>query len=553
MIKDEIIMLIEDALDVVKNKGLLEWEDSLTVELEQPKDKSHGDWATNVALALASKLKKPPREVADIIIQQLKVPDYLDKVEVAGPGFINFWLSNTWLYESLTEICRRREKYGYAEKPLGERVQVEFVSANPVGPMHVGHGRWAAVGDSLVRLLRAVGYDVESEFYINDFGNQMNIFGRSVAARYRELLGEESEFPEDGYRGHYIKEIAAEVISSDGDRYLKLTSERQAEIFLERAYQQVLDHLKQVLDEMDVHFDRWFSESWLHQSGYLKETLEQLRAKNYLYEREGALWLKTTLFGDDKDRVLIRANGEPTYFAADIAYHRHKLERGYHKIINIWGADHHGYVKRMEAAMAVLDAPPGTLEVIIGQLVNLFSSGRPIRMSKRTGEMVSLEELLSEVGRDPVRYFFLMRSTDTSLDFDIELAKSQTSENPVYYVQYAHARICSILKMAAKEGLKPIGEQANFRLLKEDPELALLRALAAWPLEMSQAAIKRHPYRLTSFAWNLASAFHFFYHECRVIGEDRELSLARLTLVDCTRLVLESVLGLIGVSAPETM
>lgn len=553
MVKEKIAELIQAALDAAKKNDELRWDDSLKVELEQPKDKGHGDWATNVALALASKSKKPPREVAEILIKHINIPTYLEKVEIAGPGFINFWLSNDWLYEALVEICRRREKYGHADKPVGEKVQVEFVSANPVGPMHVGHGRWAAVGDALARLLTAAGYEVEREFYVNDFGNQMNIFGQSVAARYRQQLGQRSEFPPDGYQGHYITEIADEIIAADGDKYLKLSDAEQAEIFSERAYRQVLAHLKKILDEMDVHFDTWFSERELHKSGYLAETLASLKSKGYSYEQDGALWLKTTLFGDDKDRVLIRENGEPTYFAADIAYHRHKLERGYDKIINIWGADHHGYVKRMQAAMTALGAPEGSLEIIIGQLVNLFSGGRPIRMSKRTGEMVTLEELLTEVGKDPARYFFLMRSTDTPLDFDIELAKSRTSDNPVYYVQYAHARICSILKNAAKAGLEPVGEKADLNRLAADPELALLRMLAGWPMILNQAAAKRQPYRLTKFAEELASTFHFFYHECRVISEDKELSLARLTLADCTRLVLENVLTIIGVDAPEQM
>ncbi|HEX21353.1 MAG TPA: arginine--tRNA ligase, partial [Actinobacteria bacterium] len=319
------------------------------------------------------------------------------------------------------------------------------------------------------------------------------------------------------------------------------------------AYKQVLNNLKHILTAMNVHFDNWFSEQWLHRSGYLKETIAELKVKGHLYEKEGALWLKTSNFGDDKDRVLIRANGEPTYFAADIAYHRHKLERGYKKLINIWGADHHGYVKRMQAAMVMLGAPEDTLEIIIGQLVNLFSGNRQIRMSKRTGEMVTLEELLKEIGSDAARYFFLMRSPDTPLDFDIELAKSQTSDNPVYYVQYAHARICSILRKAAAQEVKPDGFKANLELLTADPELALMRIIAEWPLILKQAAERRCPYRLTQYAENLATSFHFFYHECRVISDDSQLTAARLSLVDSTRMMLKNVLSLMGIGAPEKM
>jgi len=551
-IKNKIIDLINGSVDDLRKSGKIEWEGSLEIELEQPKDKAHGDWSTNSALIIASKLKKNPREIAEIIAGDLSESELFKKIEIAGPGFINFWLSESSLYDSLKEICVKKERYGHVADEKTGKIQVEFVSANPVGPMHVGHGRWAAVGDSLVRLLRAAGYNVESEFYINDFGNQMKIFGHSVAARYQEGLGREIEFPDEGYQGHYVKEIAKEIIDKDGDRFLDMSIEEQAEIFLERAYHQVLDHLKSILNGMDVHFDKWFSERELHNSGYMEKTFEQLKETGHTYEDEGALWLKTTEYGDDKDRVLVRANGEPTYFGADVAYHRDKIERGFTKIIDIWGADHHGYVGRMKAAISAL-GDRSSLEIIIGQLVNLYSGGRQIRMSKRTGEMVTLEELLNEVGKDPVRYFFLMRSTDTPLDFDIELAKSETSENPVYYVQYAHARICSIIKNAEKNHLFVVGERAQFHLLKEEPEISLMIVLANWPMVLAKAAEKRRPYRLTKYAEELASNFHHFYHECRVINDDKGLSEARLTLIDCTRIVLANVLYLIGVSSPETM
>ncbi len=540
-------------MDDLTKSGKLDRAGLFEVEAEQPKEKAHGDWATNVALIIASKLKQNPRPIAELIAEKLSETEFFKKIEIAGPGFINLWLSENSLYDSLKEICISKERYGHVREEKSGKIQIEFVSANPVGPMHVGHGRWAAVGDSLVRLLKAAGYKVESEFYINDYGNQMNMFGRSVAARYQEKLGREIEFPVDGYQGHYIKEIAKEIIDDEGDRYIDLPDEEQAEIFSKRAYRQVLEHLKLVLERMDVHFDEWFSESELHNTDYLSETFKKLKEDGHSYVEEGALWLKTTDYGDDKDRVLVRASGEPTYFGADVAYHRNKLERGFTKIIDIWGADHHGYVGRMKAAMEALGAGSDSLEIIIGQLVSLYSDGKQIRMSKRTGEMVTLEELLNEVGKDPVRYFFLMRSTDTPLDFDIELAKSETSENPVFYVQYAHARICSIIKNAENKKLIVAGVESRFDLLKEDSEIELMTLLSNWPMTLMKAAENRRPYRLTKYAEELASGFHHFYHDCRVITDDKNLSQARLTLVDCTRLVLANVLSIIGVSSPETM
>ncbi|MDP1808828.1 MAG: arginine--tRNA ligase [Actinomycetota bacterium] len=553
MIEHKLARLVDDALGRAVESGRLKIARRPIVEIARPHEKGHGDWASNVALILAKEAGVGPRVIADIILDRIERPPYVADVTIAGPGFINFRLSNTWLYEALTAIRTQRDRYGWSELPTGERIQVEFVSANPVGPMHVGHGRWAAVGDSLARLLLAAGSEVQREFYINDWGNQMLNFGASVAARYRELLGAPLELPEDGYRGHYIIDIAQEIVDKDGDKYLDLGFEQQGKLFSARAYKQVLEHIKKTLEAMDVTFDCWFSERALHDSGELDETLALLEAGGYSYRADGALWLRTTDFGDDKDRVLVRENGEPTYFAADIAYHRDKIRRGYTKLIDIWGADHHGYVARMQAAMAALGAEPGSLEIIIGQLVSLYSGGRPIKMSKRTGEMVTLEELLAEVGKDAVRYFFLMRGTDTALDFDIELAKSETAENPVYYVQYAHARICSILRHAAENDLAPAGTGADLALLDHQAELALLRELAEAPSVIMRAAANRAPYRLTKYLQDVAGLFHQFYHQCRVVSDDEKLSVARLALCDGTRQVIKNVLWLIGVSAPEKM
>lgn len=577
MIQEKLAQIVEEALLRAKEDGKLSIDEIPKITLEHPREKAHGDWATNAAMVLAGKAKKPPREIAQIIVDALsvvtgeagagttgetanltevgkagKATRYFEKVEIAGPGFINFYLSNEWLYDVLTAIKEQGERFGYSERGAGQRIQVEFVSANPVGPMHIGHGRWAAVGDTLANALSANGYSVEREFYVNDYGNQMNIFAKSVATRYSQLLGQDVPFPEDGYQGEYIKDIAREIIASDGDKYLALPQEEREAIFKERAYKQVLEHLKITLTKMGVRFDNWFSERTLHESGAVATAIDELRKRGFVYEEEGAIWFKATEFGEEKDRVMIRANGEPTYFAADIAYHKNKLERGFDRIINIWGADHHGYIGRMKAAVQALGYPKDKLEIIIGQLVNLLRAGEPVRMSKRTGEMVTLDELLDEVGSDAVRFFFLMRSTDSALDFDIELAKEQSNENPVYYVQYAHARISSIVRFAKAEGAELTGE-INYQLLKTEPELDLIRKLAEWPEILERAARQRAPHPLTAYAQELAAEFHYFYTKCRVVSEDKVLSTARMALCEATITVLRSVLGILGVNAPDRM
>jgi arginyl-tRNA synthetase len=481
-------------------------------------------------------------------------------VEVAGPGFINVRLATSVLHDVVSRIRSERERYG-AGAPTGLRVQVEFVSANPVGPMHVGHGRWAALGDSIARLLAHRGHSVEREFYINDAGVQMDIFAASVAARYMDLCGRQVPFPEDGYRGAYIADIAREIYEAEGDAWADADPAAREAHFKEQAYAQVLGHLRRVLHSMGVDFDVWFSERTLHASGAIEATIDRLREAGHVYEQEGAVWFRSTAFGDDKDRVLRKSDGEYTYFAADIAYHADKYDRGFDLVIDIWGADHHGYVKRMEAAVAAL-GHPGKLEVIIGQMVNLFRAGEIVRMSKRTGEMVTFEDLLDEVGPDAARYFFLRRSTDQSLDFDIALAKEQSADNPVYYVQYAHARICSILRKAAgSEDTDDIDALAaalipgdvDCSVLTDEAELALLRALGEFPDVVEEAAAARAPHKVTRYAEDLAATFHQFYTVCRVVGDDARLTAARLAVVDATRIVLELALGLLGVSAPVRM
>ncbi len=554
LIEDKLAALVGASLEKAIKGGKLEIDRVPPITIERPREESHGDWACNISMVIAKQAGRAPRDIAAIIIEGLGDSPLLEGVDIAGPGFINFKLSSGLLRETLATILEAGDKFGIESDSLDQKIQIEFVSANPVGPMHVGHGRWAALGDSLARLLEAAGYQVEREFYINDYGNQMKIFGASVAARYREILGRPADLPEDGYQGHYIIDIAQEIVDSDGEAHLELDYDAQADLFTDRSYRAVLDHIKGTLEEMDVKFDTWFSERSLHESGAVAATLRAVKKRGLTKEEGGALWLKTSDFGDDKDRVLVRENGQPTYFAADVAYHRDKFARGFDRLINIWGADHHGHVKRVKAAMSGFDVDPDRLEIIIGQLVNLFSGDRPIRMSKRTGEMVTLEELLSEVGRDAARYFFLMRGTDTALDFDIELAKSHTSDNPVYYVQYAHARICSLLRHAGEEGLGFEGnEELDLSLLVEEAELRLMRKLADAPSVVRRAAEVRAPHRLTTYLESVAAAFHQFYHQCRVVSDDRQLSLARLALVGATRQVLKNVLGLLGVSAPQEM
>ncbi|MDI6693203.1 MAG: arginine--tRNA ligase [Anaerosomatales bacterium] len=566
--REVVERMLAQALQDAVEAGEVSFAEPPAVEVERPRDPGHGDWATNVALKSARAAGMAPRDLAALIAQRIADHPDIASVEVAGPGFINVRLAPAVFQREVERVRRERERYG-AQPPRGERVQVEFVSANPVGPMHVGHGRWAALGDSIARLLEHAGYDVEREFYVNDAGVQMDIFAASVSARYMELCGREVQFPEDGYRGAYITDIAREIFEDEGEAWAdRPAAEREAH-FKERAYTQVLEHLKRVLHAFGVDFDVWFSERALHAPApdggpsEIERAIGRLREAGHVYEHEGAVWFRSTSFGDDKDRVLVKADGSYTYFAADVAYHWDKFGvRGFDRVIDLWGADHHGYVKRMEAACSALGFP-GQLEVIIGQMVNLFRNGEVVRMSKRTGEMVTFEELLDEVGADAARYFFLRRSTDQSLDFDIGLAKQQTNENPVFYVQYAHARICSILRKAAgEEGASDVDALAarlvpadvDLALLSEDAELALLRKIAEFPEVAAGAAEQRAPHRITRYAEDLATAFHQFYTVCRVVDpEAPALSAARLALCDATRLAIAAALGLLGVGAPVRM
>jgi arginyl-tRNA synthetase len=577
-VRDTLNAVIAEALQAAIADGRLPLPEAPAVAVERPRDPSHGDWATNIALVSAKAAGMPPRQVAEIVAAELRerLAEVADAVEIAGPGFINIRLRRGVLADVVSRVRAEGDAYGAGER-TGSRVQVEFVSANPVGPMHVGHGRWAALGDSIARILEHTGDDVQREFYVNDAGVQMDIFAASVSARYLELTGREVEFPEDGYRGAYITEIAREILADEGESWADAAADAREAHFKEKAYAQVLAHLQHVLHGMGVDFDVWFSERTLHASGdggapsAIERGIERLREAGHVFEHEGAVWFRSTAFGDDKDRVLKKADGSYTYFAADVAYHADKYDRGFDLVIDIWGADHHGYVKRMESAVAAL-GHPGKLEVIIGQLVNLFRNGEVVRMSKRTGEMVTFEDLLDEVGADAARYFFLRRSTDQPLDFDIGLAKQRSADNPVYYVQYAHARICSILRKAsgadtadesvdvAAVASRIAADEAALALLGSEPgtlsgeaELGLLRKLAEFPEIVAVAARQRAPHKLTTYAEDLASAFHQFYTHCQVVVDDPQLRSARLALADASRLVLARALGLLGVSAPQRM
>lgn len=555
VIREELVGLIKSSIERARKERKLATATIPKIVVERPKEKTFGDWSSSVAMVLGSHLKEDPLKIAKTLASYLKEQKhFLKDVQVAPPGFINFFISDEWLYDVLIEIQKQGSKFGHSNLGQGEKIQVEFVSANPTGPLHIGHGRWAAVGDALANVLSAAGYKVEREFYINDYGTQMDVFGQSVSARYAQILGVDEKIPEGGYHGAYVKDIAQEIVNQEKDKYLSLSLEERAKVFRDRAYRQVLDYFKKTLSDFGITFDSWFSEESLHTSSAVKKVVEELESKGHVYEKDGAVWLKTTDFGDDKDRVLIRESGEPTYFAADIAYHKNKLERGFDKLINVWGADHHGYVGRLKASIKALGYPEDSLEIIIGQLVNLLRRGEPVRMSKRTGEMVTFDELVEEVGKDVARYIFLTRSTDSPLDFDIELAKEQSQENPVYYVQYAHARISSILKFAALQGatLPKVGK-AEAALLTHPAELELIRKLVEFQEMVEDCAIFRAPYKLTRYAEDLAALFHIFYTKCRVVTKDKKLTGARLSLVKSTQIVLQNVLKLLGVSAPEKM
>jgi arginyl-tRNA synthetase len=520
--------------------------------LEPPKQKEFGDLASNVALVWAKQLRRSPRAVAEAIVKHIDDPDgLLARVEIAGPGFLNFTFAPKFYYARLAELDGAVElvpRFGAEEK-----VQVEFASANPTGPLHVGHGRVAVIGDVLARLLAATGFAVAREYYVNDAGNQMEKLGLSIYARYRELFGENVEFPEDGYPGDYVKDVAAEAKRCWGEKFLSTPKQEAVAFFRQFGGEHLLATIRSELAAFGIEFDSFVSEKDLRARGAVEKTLALLAGRGMLYEEEGARWFKSTAFGDDKDRPLVKSDSELTYFASDIAYHRDKLERGFKRLINVWGADHHGYVPRLKAGLAALGYDPEALRVVLVQLVQLTRGGEPVRMGKRQGEFVSLTEVLEEVGNDAARFFFLMRKSDSHLDFDLELAKKESSENPVFYVQYAHARIASIFEQAREKGAAAPGPAAKLDRLTEPEEFGIVKRLLQFPETVEESVKELEPHRVAFYLLELAGEFHRYYNRFRVITDDAELTSARLTLLRNVQKIVGQGLNLLGVTAPLKM
>lgn len=526
--------------------------------VEKPREKVHGDFSANLAMLLAKPAKRAPRQVAEALVAAMDFSGtYIEKAEIAGPGFINFFLSGTQRSAILNAVCTEGANYGKSDSKKGQKIMVEFVSANPTGPMHMGNARGGALGDSLASVLDWTGADVTREFYLNDAGAQIVKLAKSLEARYQQhFLGADAvPFPEDGYQGNDITEHTETFIAETGEKYLNVPEEERKKALTDYVLEKNIAALHRDLGAYKINYDVWFPESDLYKSGEVEQTIEQLKTSDYTYEQDGALWFKSTAFGLEKDDVLVRNTGIPTYFAVDIAYHRNKfLVRGFDKVINVWGADHHGHVARMKGAMQALGIDPDRLHVVLMQLVRLMQDGNIVRISKRTGNMITLNDLIDEIGLEPARFFFNLRQADSHLEFDLDLAKSQTNENPVFYVQYAHARICSILRVLETEGItmKPASEQ-NFALLTTPEETEVIDKLGAFPEEIITAAEHYDPSRLTRYALDLASAFHSFYNACRIKGEDQALMQARLALAHCVKTVLYSDLSILGVDAPERM
>ena len=520
------------------------------VGLEVPPKKEFGDFATNFAMQTAKIFRTSPKKIAEEIKSRIDA-NFIDKIEIAGAGFMNFYLKSDVIYQELKNIFDDLENFGQLPAKNNLKIQIEYVSANPTGLLHVGHGRGAAAGSAIVNILRAAGYDVESEYYINDAGNQMENLAKSVNARYLELLGKEVEFPENGYHAVDIIDTTKKIISEHGDKFLNLPEDERLKILMDLAYKEKLDELKKDLANFKVNIDVWFSERTLHPDK-INAAIKILRDTGTIYEKDGALWINSTKYGDDKDRVVVRENGVPTYLAADIAYHKNKFDRNFGTMINLWGADHHGYIARVKAAMSALGYDADKLKILLLQMVSLYRGGELVKMSKRTGESITLRELMEEVGTDAARYFFLMRSIDSQLDFDLDLAKKQSSENPVYYIQYAHARICSIFRQAEEDNLKLDGEP-KFSMLVTESEIDLINKIFEYPEEIEKAATNFAPQIIAKYAYDLAAAFHGFYRDCRILGVDAELAKARLALIKVTAHTIKHALNLLGVSAPTSM
>jgi arginyl-tRNA synthetase len=551
---EQVQQSIKEALQkAILKAELTDSEGMPGIHLESPRDKANGDYATNIAMQLTKLAKKPPRAIAEAILENLDTTGtVIEKIEIAGPGFINISIRKDYLVDVVKAVLEQGADYGRSNAGAGEKIQVEFVSANPTGDLHLGHARGASVGDSLCNVLDYAGYDVSREYYINDAGNQINNLAYSLEARYKQALGQDTEMPADGYHGQDIIDIAKDMATEHGDALLQKTDEERFAFFRSHGLKVELAKLQQDLADFRVKFDEWYSETSLYENGKIEVALDKLRANGHVFEEEGATWFRSTTFGDDKDRVLIKNDGSFTYLMPDVAYHEDKIARGFDKLINIWGADHHGYIPRMKAAIQALGYDRETLEVGIIQMVQLYKDGEKMKMSKRTGKAVTMRELVEEVGLDAVRYFFAMRSADSHMDFDLDLAVSQSNENPVYYAQYAHARISSILRSGEEQGFSASDAQLN--LLQAEKEIDVLKKMGDFPQVVADAAKIRSPHRVATYIQELAATFHSFYNAEKVLDASNEdMTRARLALITAVRTTLANALRLIGVSAPEKM
>ncbi|MDC3315881.1 arginine--tRNA ligase [Candidatus Thioglobus sp.] len=581
--KEQLQDLLKKCIKDLIDKGLIS-EMPSKVRLDHTKDKSHGDYATNIALMLSKQAKTSPLELAQIIVNQIEEANFIKKTEIAGPGFINFFLSDESSTSIVNEIIELGEMYGQSEIGKGQSILLEYVSANPTGPLHVGHGRGAAYGATVSNLLRNIGFKIDNEYYVNDAGRQMDILTVSIFLRYLALCGETVRFPDNGYQGQYINDIAVDIFDKSGESF-KQSSEiffenickdgleggdkeshideliAKAKDLLEGNFQnifragieRILSGIKDDLADFGVLFEKWFSEQSLIDSGLSESCITRLKDTGHLYKKDGALWFKTTNYGDEKDRVVVRDNGNHTYFASDIAYHLEKLDRGYDKIINVWGADHHGYIPRVKASIEALGHNPDKLEVLLVQFANLYRGGHKVQMSTRSGSFVTLEDLRKEVGNDAARFFYILRKSEQHMDFDLDLAKSKTNENPVFYIQYAHARICSVFRQVNEKGLELNLAEANLSLLTEDIEKNILRELSRYKSVVESAAIQYEPHQLAYYLRDLATQFHSYYNACTFILDDQDLTQARLSLIHATRQILLNGLSILGVDAPESM
>lgn len=549
----EILERVVEKLALDSGKNIPE---GFMVRLERPKQAEHGDWATNIAMQLSKPLEMKPRELAQKIIDQVPLGEIVEKADIAGPGFINFTLVSNWITEAVKNAITQDENYGRVNSGKGRRVQVEFVSANPTGPLHMGHGRGAAVGDITASILDFAGWKVEREYYINDAGLQMELLGKSAQSRYFEAIGrgDEAPIPEDGYHGEYMIDIAKSFVDKYGDELANQPLEESVAFFSAETGKIVTEMIRKDLEEFGVTFDVWFSEQSLYDNNLVDPAMEELKKRDFAYEENGALWFRSTLFGDDKDRVLIRTNGVPTYFTSDVAYLKNKYDRNFDKLIYVWGADHHGYVPRLKSVNKAFGHPDEAVEVLLIQMVNLLRDGKPVQMSKRAGTIITLREIMDEVGVDATRFFFIMRRCDSTLDFDLELAKKATSENPVFYVQYAYARICSIYRELEERGIAlPSIKEFDVSLITDQTEINLAKTISKFPEEVEKSAEELAPHRMGYYATELAEAFHSFYNSQRILGVEEPVMKSRILLMESAKITLKNVLKLLGISSPEKM